>query len=196
MGWQRALPRVACVAPAAARRHSPRGSALGRRPTRVTPACLHRVRARCAACTRANARCGAARGDGRARFPATSIVAREVYRPHIACYVAASAFVAVACCLLSWPLCHAPLTVSGRRGTPLPIWQSEDGEEMVVVGSIEELERLSGVKVRGCRSGLRVQPPPRPRLRAGVGPAPRECGRHHYPISAREGRAAARGGGV
>ena len=30
-------------------------------------------------------------------------------------------------------------------GTPIPIWQSLDGEETVVVGSIEELERLTGV---------------------------------------------------
>jgi len=30
-------------------------------------------------------------------------------------------------------------------GTPLPIWMSEDGESRVVVGSVEELERLSGV---------------------------------------------------
>ena len=32
-------------------------------------------------------------------------------------------------------------------GTPLPIWVSDDGEEQVCIGSIEELERLSGVKV-------------------------------------------------
>ncbi|KAG6551039.1 hypothetical protein Mapa_007272 [Marchantia paleacea] len=31
-------------------------------------------------------------------------------------------------------------------GTPLPIWLSDDGEEMVVVGSIQELEELSGFK--------------------------------------------------
>ena len=31
-------------------------------------------------------------------------------------------------------------------GTPLPIWLSDDGEEMVVIGSIAELEELSGVK--------------------------------------------------
>lgn len=30
-------------------------------------------------------------------------------------------------------------------GTPLPIWTSEDGEEIVVVGSVAELEKLSGV---------------------------------------------------
>ncbi|CAK8987930.1 Isoleucine--tRNA ligase [Durusdinium trenchii] len=32
-------------------------------------------------------------------------------------------------------------------GTPLPVWSSEDGEEVVVVGSIKELEELSGEKV-------------------------------------------------
>ena len=32
-------------------------------------------------------------------------------------------------------------------GTPLPIWASEDGEELVVIGSVEELERLTGAKV-------------------------------------------------
>ncbi|XP_074594988.1 isoleucyl-tRNA synthetase [Brevipalpus obovatus] len=32
-------------------------------------------------------------------------------------------------------------------GTPIPIWQSDDGEEIVVIGSIAELERLSGKKV-------------------------------------------------
>lgn len=32
-------------------------------------------------------------------------------------------------------------------GTPLPVWVSDDGEEKVVVGSIEKLEELSGVKV-------------------------------------------------
>ena len=31
-------------------------------------------------------------------------------------------------------------------GTPLPIWASEDGEELRVVGSIAELERLTGAK--------------------------------------------------
>lgn len=30
-------------------------------------------------------------------------------------------------------------------GTPIPIWASEDGQEVVCIGSIEELERLSGV---------------------------------------------------
>ncbi|XP_023756284.1 isoleucine--tRNA ligase, cytoplasmic [Lactuca sativa] len=32
-------------------------------------------------------------------------------------------------------------------GTPLPIWISEDGVDIQVIGSVEELERLSGVKV-------------------------------------------------
>lgn len=32
-------------------------------------------------------------------------------------------------------------------GTPIPIWTSEDYQEIVCVGSIEELERLSGMKV-------------------------------------------------
>ncbi|KAJ7594319.1 tRNA synthetases class I-domain-containing protein [Mycena floridula] len=31
-------------------------------------------------------------------------------------------------------------------GTPLPLWISEDMEEIVCIGSVEELERLSGVK--------------------------------------------------
>ena len=33
-------------------------------------------------------------------------------------------------------------------GTPLPVWISEDGEEIVVMDSIEKLEKLSGAKVR------------------------------------------------
>ena len=32
-------------------------------------------------------------------------------------------------------------------GTPLPIWVSDDGEEMIAIGSIKELEELSGQKV-------------------------------------------------
>jgi isoleucyl-tRNA synthetase len=32
-------------------------------------------------------------------------------------------------------------------GTPLPLWMSQDGEEIVVMDSIEKLEKLSGVKV-------------------------------------------------
>lgn len=33
-------------------------------------------------------------------------------------------------------------------GTPLPIWMSDDGEEIVVIGSREELERRTGQKVK------------------------------------------------
>jgi isoleucyl-tRNA synthetase len=32
-------------------------------------------------------------------------------------------------------------------GTPIPVWISEDGEEVVVIGSIQELEELTGEKV-------------------------------------------------
>lgn len=32
-------------------------------------------------------------------------------------------------------------------GTPIPIWASEDFKEIVCVGSIAELERLTGTKV-------------------------------------------------
>ena len=32
-------------------------------------------------------------------------------------------------------------------GTPIPVWMSEDGEEVVCIGSIAELEKLSGTKV-------------------------------------------------
>ncbi|KAG7615473.1 Isoleucine--tRNA ligase, cytoplasmic [Arabidopsis thaliana] len=32
-------------------------------------------------------------------------------------------------------------------GTPLPIWISDDGEEVVIMDSVEKLEKLSGVKV-------------------------------------------------
>lgn len=32
-------------------------------------------------------------------------------------------------------------------GTPLPIWRSDDGQEIIVVGSVKELEELSGFKV-------------------------------------------------
>lgn len=37
-------------------------------------------------------------------------------------------------------------------GTPMPMWVSEDGEEMVAVGSIAELKELSGVEVRNLAS--------------------------------------------
>lgn len=32
-------------------------------------------------------------------------------------------------------------------GTPIPVWISEDGEEVIVMDSVEKLERLSGAKV-------------------------------------------------
>uniref|UniRef100_A0A0D9VD18 Isoleucyl-tRNA synthetase n=1 Tax=Leersia perrieri TaxID=77586 RepID=A0A0D9VD18_9ORYZ len=32
-------------------------------------------------------------------------------------------------------------------GTPLPLWISQDGEEMIVMDSVDKLERLSGVKI-------------------------------------------------
>lgn len=32
-------------------------------------------------------------------------------------------------------------------GTPIPLWISDDGEEIVVIDSIEKLEKLSGVQV-------------------------------------------------
>ena len=32
-------------------------------------------------------------------------------------------------------------------GTPLPVWMSEDGDEVVVIGSQAELQELSGVQV-------------------------------------------------
>ena len=31
-------------------------------------------------------------------------------------------------------------------GTPIPLWVSDDGEEVVCVGSIEELQLLTGVE--------------------------------------------------
>lgn len=33
-------------------------------------------------------------------------------------------------------------------GTPIPLWMSEDGEEVVVISSVQQLEELSGRKVR------------------------------------------------
>ena len=55
-------------------------------------------------------------------------------------------------------------------GTPIPIWASDDGEEMHVVSSVEELQRLSGAheQVRcadeGPIQGCRCPCPPRKRV--------------------------------
>ena len=38
-------------------------------------------------------------------------------------------------------------------GTPIPIWISEDGQEIKVIGSIEELEAATGAKVRWSPDG-------------------------------------------
>ena len=64
------------------------------------------------------------------------------------------------------PLCHAlpalslalqAISRSRFWGTPLPIWISEDLEEVVVVGSVAQLEELTGEKVRGDRGVLFCQ---------------------------------------
>ncbi|CAM9595129.1 unnamed protein product [Ectocarpus fasciculatus] len=45
-------------------------------------------------------------------------------------------------------------------GTPMPMWVSDDGEEMVPVGSIAELKELSGVEVRRSHSMSSIYFPP------------------------------------
>ncbi|KAH7818001.1 putative isoleucyl-tRNA synthetase [Monocercomonoides exilis] len=47
-----------------------------------------------------------------------------------------------------WLLNARDWAISRNRfwGTPLPIWESEDGEERVVIGSIAELEEATGIK--------------------------------------------------
>ncbi|CAM2006124.1 isoleucine--tRNA ligase [Acanthopleuribacter pedis] len=37
-------------------------------------------------------------------------------------------------------------------GTPLPVWESEDGSDFIAVGSVEELERLTGAQVDDLHS--------------------------------------------
>ncbi|KAJ4821884.1 hypothetical protein Tsubulata_041461 [Turnera subulata] len=40
-----------------------------------------------------------------------------------------------------------PVSRSRFWGTPLPVWTSEDGEEVIVMDSVAKLEKLSGIKV-------------------------------------------------
>jgi hypothetical protein len=42
-----------------------------------------------------------------------------------------------------------PATLHRFWGTPIPIWASEDGEEIRVIGSIEELAAVAGRPVSG-----------------------------------------------
>ena len=58
------------------------------------------------------------------------------------------------CCFPPW---H-PQAISRSRfwGTPSPIWVSDDFEEVVVIGSIAELEEATGAKV-GCSRGWKMR---------------------------------------
>ena len=57
-------------------------------------------------------------------------------------------------------------------GTPIPMWLSDDGEEMVVVGSIAELKELSGVTVTGLRPTGTPNPNPNPTPNPNPNPNP------------------------
>ena len=54
-------------------------------------------------------------------------------------------------------------------GTPIPLWVSEDFQEMVAIGSIEELERLSGVRATDLHKE-NIDPITIPSKRPGVAP--------------------------
>ena len=48
-----------------------------------------------------------------------------------------------------WKHCGYAVTTYIPRywGTPIPLWVSDDGEEVVCIGSIAELEELTGEKI-------------------------------------------------